>query len=411
MSSFQILAMFRRGLFYSYLAIYLRQFLGLSVTETTLFASLPMILNVLSQRYLWGVFSDKYQRRRSMVIWGEVLAGIGTIILWYLHLIPRDKIYSGWIIIVGLTVIEVFWSMSNIGWSALISDIYDEKERGHIMGKLESLGGVGRMAGILAGGLLYDKMGTEYAGWGFRNGALFFISGAIMFLSVFPMLTVPEGGIRSEERDVVEDTERSEGVRRSFAIFLISMVLINFGRNSIAVIMAPYLTLESGFNLSPLTLSYFANTRSLGIIFAGFLTGWILKKTGPENLLIWGSVAAASSLFLFGAADMLFNVGVGNLLLGISDVVIMASSYQIASSYIPPEKRGKLFSVFNATFFLSWGIGATCITGPIVDFLIAIGCLQTFAYRISFSVAGIIVLFGIALLFLLFRSEKEARKT
>ncbi|MCP4343911.1 MAG: hypothetical protein GY795_00090 [Desulfobacterales bacterium] len=34
-SSFQILAMFRRGLFYAYLSIYLRYFLGLSVTETT----------------------------------------------------------------------------------------------------------------------------------------------------------------------------------------------------------------------------------------------------------------------------------------------------------------------------------------------------------------------------------------
>ena len=43
-SSFQILAMFRRGLFYSYLTIYLRHFLGLSVTTTTLFATFPMIV-------------------------------------------------------------------------------------------------------------------------------------------------------------------------------------------------------------------------------------------------------------------------------------------------------------------------------------------------------------------------------
>ena len=53
-SSFQVLAMFRRGLFYSYLSIYLRFFLGLSVTETTFFATFPMILNVLFQTFVWG---------------------------------------------------------------------------------------------------------------------------------------------------------------------------------------------------------------------------------------------------------------------------------------------------------------------------------------------------------------------
>ena len=53
LSSFEMLAMFRRGLFYAYLSIYLRHYLGLSVTETTLFATLPMVLNVLAQTFVW----------------------------------------------------------------------------------------------------------------------------------------------------------------------------------------------------------------------------------------------------------------------------------------------------------------------------------------------------------------------
>ncbi|MDD9301384.1 MAG: hypothetical protein HUK40_03160 [Desulfobacter sp.] len=88
-SSFQVLAVFRRGLFFSYLTIYLRHFLGLSV-------------------------------------------------------------------------IELFWSMSNIGWSAMISDIYKQGNRSRIMGQLESMGGMGRIVGILVGGLLYDRMGTLF---------------------------------------------------------------------------------------------------------------------------------------------------------------------------------------------------------------------------------------------------------
>ncbi|MEZ4605125.1 MAG: hypothetical protein R2861_17475, partial [Desulfobacterales bacterium] len=63
-SSFQALAMFRRGLFYAFLSIYLRYFLGLSVTETTLFATLPMVFNILAQTFVWGRLSDRRQLRR-----------------------------------------------------------------------------------------------------------------------------------------------------------------------------------------------------------------------------------------------------------------------------------------------------------------------------------------------------------
>ncbi len=78
-------------------------------------------------------------------MWGEVLGGFGTILLWYAHLIPEQKITAGWAIIIGLSIIEIFWSMSNIGWSTLISDIYRDEDRSRIMGKLEGLGGVGRI--------------------------------------------------------------------------------------------------------------------------------------------------------------------------------------------------------------------------------------------------------------------------
>ncbi|MCK5676843.1 MAG: MFS transporter, partial [Verrucomicrobia bacterium] len=336
-SSFQILAMFRRGLFYSYLAIYLRHFLGLSVTMTSLFATLPMLLNVLAQRYLWGTFSDKYQKRRSLIIWGEILGGIGTILLWYFHRIPDEKIHAGWIIIIGLTLIEVFWSMSNIGWSALISDVYAHEDRGRIMGKLEGVGGVGRIAGVLIGGLLYDGMGRTFPGWGFHGGSLFFISGIVMFLSVFPMLMVPEGGIKKGHKETENHGPVGPFHLRGFVLFIAAMCLINFGRNSVAVTMSQYLTLESGFNLSAITLSHLVNIRSVAIIITGFTTGRLLSRAGVGNLLVFGSCAAVASLFMLGAADSIPLVALANVAMGFSEVLVMASSYQLAAAYIPAE--------------------------------------------------------------------------
>jgi MFS family permease len=118
-SSFQALAMFRRGLFYSYLSIYLRYYLGLNVTETTLFATLPMILNVVFQTFVWGNLSDRLQLRRTLILRGELLAGIGTVLIWYVHTLTEDRALAGYVIIIGLSLIEIFWSMSNVNMQSL----------------------------------------------------------------------------------------------------------------------------------------------------------------------------------------------------------------------------------------------------------------------------------------------------
>ena len=78
--------MIRRGLFYTFLSIYLRVVLGLSVTETTLLASLTMIANSVSQTLVWGRISDKYQARAVLVVIGEAIASFGYILLYFVHI-------------------------------------------------------------------------------------------------------------------------------------------------------------------------------------------------------------------------------------------------------------------------------------------------------------------------------------
>jgi len=238
LSSFQLLAMFRRGMFYTYLSIYMRDFLLLSVTETTLYATLPMLMSVIFQNFVWGPLSDRFQKRRTFIILGEVLAGIGTMAVWFVHSIVSNLVIAGYVIIVGLICIEAFWSMSNISWSALISDIYPSKDRSKIMGQLTSVGGFGRIIGISLGGLLYNN------GFGFRDGPLFIIAALVMFMSSIPMIFTPEGGIKHIEEVEVESDETTSqnfNFKTVFIVFIISLTFINFGRNSIATIYSQYL--------------------------------------------------------------------------------------------------------------------------------------------------------------------------
>lgn len=398
LSSFQLLAMFRRGLFYTYLSIYMRDFLHLSVTETTLYATLPMLMSVIFQNFVWGPLSDKFQRRRTLIILGEILAGIGTITVWFVHSIFSNFLLAGFVIIIGLMCIEAFWSMSNICWSALISDIYPSKDRSRIMGQLTSVGGFGRMIGIFIGGILYNY------GYGFRDGPLFIFAALVMFVSSIPMLFTPEGGIKSENDVVLEnsdDSTQNYNFKLIFTIFIISLTFINFGRNSVATIFSQYLYLKEGFAVDSILLSYIANTRSLAVLTIGFLAGTLSKKFGHSRTLILGAVLAIIGLVAIGVTDNLILIFISNFFRGAAEVIIYAASYVIASNLIPSRIRAKLFGIYNTTFFLSWGLACTIISGPLVDFLINTGFGEVISYQTAFIVGALITGIGLIIFLIL----------
>jgi MFS family permease len=397
LTSFQMLAMFRRGLFYAFLSIYLRSYLGLSVTETTLFATLPMIVNVLAQTLIWGAVSDRLQLRRTLIIVGEILAACGTVLIWYIHRRFADPIVSGYAIIVGLTAIEIFWSMSNISWSALVSDIYDAQQRSRVQGWLASLGGVGRMVGVWIGGLLYDGLGLKPEGWGFFEGPLFFVAAGVMLISTLPLIYLPEGGIGSKPAPVAANPHKGRLPASTvvYLVFLVGMVFINFGRNSIAIIFTQYLILDPGLALDSRTVSDVVNTQSFAMVALGWTAGWICRRMGNAAALLVGTAVAVAGLALLALTTAPPMIYAACFLRGVGDAVIMAAAYTFASILIPSQMRGRMFAWFNGTFFLSFGMGGTLIAGPIVDGLIAAGYAQPWAYRLSFAAGAGLTVIGL----------------
>ena len=414
LSSFETLAMFRRGLFYAYLTIYLRHYLGLSVTATTLFATLPMLVNITSQAFIWGRVSDHFQLRRSLIAAGELMAALGTVGVWYLHRIPDNHRLSGYIIILGLSVVELFWSMSNISWTALISDLYEQEQRGRIQGRLTSMGGIGRIAGIWVGGWLYEGLDSQWAGWGFYHGDLFFIAAAVMVISTLPLLMLPEGGAlpltgSSELRNPGLSPESTEAFR-IFVVFLVSMTLINFGRNSIAIVFPQYLTSGTGLALDSRTLSYVLNTQSMAVVCLGWWVGFFCHRWGTPATLLTASASSMLALVILAGCTSLPMIYTGSFLRGVADACIMASAYEMASVLIPANRRARRFAWFNATFFLSWGLPGTIVVGPLVDLLVGTGYAESYAYRVSFGLAACVVFAGWLALCILFYVLRRKRQ-
>jgi MFS family permease len=66
----------------------------------------------------------------------------------------------------------------------------------------------------------------------------------------------------------------------------------------------------------------------------------------------------------------------GNFIRGFSEVLIMAASDIVASVLIPHSSQGRMFALFNAIFFISWGLAGTLIAGPIVDYFMRLKCVD-----------------------------------
>lgn len=408
LSAFQLLAMFRRGIFYSFLSIYLREFLGVSNTEMSLLATLSMFANILGQSLVWGKVSDFFKKRRLLIMGGELFAAIGYLVVFFIHKAMGEKVSywaAAYTIIIGFTIIEFFWSASNIGWTALIADLTTEAERSKIMGRLQFVGGIGNIIGVSICGLIYN------GGLGFWNGYLFFISSGIMVLSVVGLLLIPESyaalgeplGDTNNSPDSDKNVQEPKTLDlKLFVWFLLVLGIVNVGANSINSILQVHIRLPETFHASDETLAWFRNTSSIAVIIGGVIVGKLVSKFSDSKVLF----ASMTTIFIITLALPFFPslpfFFLYAAIYGTVRVFTQTTSYSIVARIIPLKDRGKLMAYYNATFYLAWGLGGTLITGPIADAIISHGYAVLFAYEITFFVAAFVVLIGI-IIYLVFK--------
>jgi MFS family permease len=375
-------------------------------------ATAGMIANASTQSLLWGNLLDKYRKPTQFVAIGEMLAGAGHffMVFGYVHFLELNQlIVAGYVIIFCLGGIEVFWSMSNVGWSALVSELTVIDERKRIMGQLSIIGGFGGIGGAFVGGFLFDN------GAGFSSGIIFNIAAVIMIISSFIVffsirLAKADSIQKSSERDHSQNRSFSQlpaKLRTGYLIFIIALVFLNFGRNSISIITSLFLADPTAFNATGEQIALYSNVGNIASMIAGLAVGSIIAKADDNRVMMFGiilSVAAISWLIITPSFELAL---ITSFLIGSSQVIIQSASYSIVARMAPEEYRGRLFAYYNATFFLSWGIAATLVAGPVADFLIAGGLSDADAYRGSFMASLVLLAIGIVVLLLSFKYSKK----
>jgi len=406
LGSFEFMTFMRRGVFYTFMIYYLYDLLG-KVTIVAMLGTFTMVASTLGQNFLWGRISDRYKLRAQLIVVGEITAGIAYILVFLLHksLIEAGSgAAAGMTIITGLSILEFFWSMSDVGWAALVTDITTTEMRGRFIGTINFISSVGRMTGVVFAGFLYED------GLGFRQGTIFYVVTAMLFAGAAIMWLASRSPKSTTKQPVekrseikgnsefktpetaVNDTPNSP---RIFFWFLVALTIIVLGASAINQVFLLFLKLPDGLNATDEQVCLVVTAWTLGGMTASILSGRLADKIGRAKTILIGLLLAVSTLLLYGIVP---NVGLMAPTYGINGVSFMTlqtGSFALAGDIIPAHKRGRLLSRYNAVIALSWGPAGLLIGGPLADIQTGVMSLSRhIAYIHTFIASSVLIIIG-----------------
>jgi len=414
--SFQFLTMMRRGVFYSFMYIYLFSLLG-NVTSTATLGTLTMLMSTLGQNLLWGRISDRYRLRAQLIVAGEITAGLAYIIVFFTHKLYIDAgadAAAGIALIIGLAILEFFWSMSDVGWAALLTDITTSETRGGFVGTINFIMSIGRMTGTMFAGFLYAD------GLGFKQGTIFYVVSIMLLTGAILMWLVsktikPSNTLTSRtslekqpDHNRKPSTEPFPENEKTFSWFLAALTIVVLGVASTGQIFLLFLKLNNGLNATDLEISLILSAWTLGGMTASIAAGTLADKMGRTSVILAGLILAAATPLFYGLAPNVASMSVVYGINGVAFMTLQTAGFALAGDIIPEQKRGRLLSRYNAVIALSWGPAGLIIGGPIADVQTSVlGASARTAYINAFIVSSILIISGAAVFFVKVRKRKQ----
>jgi MFS family permease len=378
----------RRAVFYPFLAVYAYQQLGASLVQVGLLSALPMFASSITQPY-WGRLSDRIGKRKLFIIVGETIAGIA-----YLLMMGFTEI---WHLIVGLTVLEGFWSMSNVAWSTLIIDAAVPSERGRVMGYLNTIGVAGMALGVFVAGIMYDTTGFMMN---------FIISAVMMFVSVavvWAWVMDHKTSVKSSMQIAAESKEEA-GNLTMLKMLVVTLSLSMFGINGLRQLMMIYM--GSGLGFSGTMIGTVSAAGNVANLLLGIPVGYLSDRVDKKKLYMVGLALNAATPAVLLLSETPPHFILVSALVGMSWPLSETTAFPLAGEFAPATDRGKFLGYFNAVrFLLGFGLPPFLLGGYLTELLkdmyLRTGMQNTEALILSsketFVVAMAITVFGLLL--------------
>lgn len=289
---------------------------------------------------LLGPLGDNYSRRKLILI-GD---GWRAIISLTLAAMAYYDIFSVGLLVVLYVMLALGTAFYRVGASSIVPQLVPPALLGKAIQQSQAISSTGTILGGVVGGVLVTWLGV--GGAFLIDGISYVIAVAATFVIV--VKTIPTAPVKEGHPISVWMGEVKAGFRVVYKIpvrFWLS-ILAAFLNFAIAPtnIALPVLVKEAR-NMPPWFLGALASSRSLGVILAALMLGWINKKIYQDILLVFSIVMIGLGImmlpwtpniflpplmmFLIGAAFACFNITVST-----QDALALPDNYRARAGSI-----------------------------------------------------------------------------
>ena len=323
-----------------------------------------------------GWASDKYQRRKSMLI----LAGLLNIPVTWL----MGQVIEFWQMAV-LTFIVYFligFSFTTIG---ILAGLFSgASERGKVFGILAINSSLGALIGGAVSGPIVDR-------WGFP--ALFLLTASCWVLQPLIALLLQDRVLAELPREAESIQTENRAFGGTFYLFMLAN-LIAFGASFIAVLGRPLRMDELHFDAAAIS----------GVVAIGgavslplpFLFGWLSDRMNRYWLIVSCFLVSAIGLAALARSLALWHFGFSTILLsgvGIS----LGIGPALVTDLVPPKNLGRALSLYNFSPSM----------GGIFSFGLAGYAFQGFGMYATFMGGAFLTLIAVALVVWVQRAQAK----
>jgi Na+/melibiose symporter-like transporter len=341
-----------------------------------------------------GVFVDRWDRKRTMVVTNLLLAAS---LLPLLVVSGADRIWLVYVVLAAQSCVEVFFAPAEQAFLPRVVDDADLLAANGLNGQVRNLA---RLLGSGLGGVIAATGGIRAIA---VADALTFVLAAVLVMRIRAAgraLTPETGGdeatdvVRGRVATLVAEWRVGFGTAASNPVLrtlMIALLITSTGEGIMGTLFAPYV--RSVLHGSGQVYGVITGVQAIGGIVGGFLVTVVADRWSPVAMVWAGSI-------VFGLLDLAiflypllwvnpWPAAVGMILVGLPGAVMVAGVMTLFQRNTTDERRGRVFSLVALTEAVSVVVGSTFagfLGGPagIMPVLAAQG--------LGYVVAGLIVL-------------------
>jgi predicted MFS family arabinose efflux permease len=364
-----------------------------AITGSTLASAVTLLASFVPQVVagsVAGVFVDRWDRKRTMVVCNLLLAaGLTPLLL----LDTADRIWVVYVVLVWESTVEVFFAPAE---QALLPRLVEDEELVTANALNSQNQQLSRLVGSALGGIAAAVGGIAAV------AALDVVTFLVAAGLVLRIRTAGSTAVHGDTAEVIRGrfaelhAQWSEGLRAAWTspvvrVLLMFLLITSTGEGIMGTLFAPYVrdVLHSGAQ----TLGVITSVQAVGGIAGGFVAASVGDRWSPVRMLGAGAmVFGLIDLAIFLYPLLLVSPWpaiLGMVLVGLPGALVMAGMMTLLQRHTVDAQRGRVFGLVFMVRSVAVVVGTTC-AGFLGE---AVGIVPVLAFQgLGYVVAGALVL-------------------